>query len=55
VITSGEVSERMKETVSKNVKVRDRQEKIKQPRQKKTAKKKEESGNYEQIKLLAAI
>jgi len=41
VITSREVSERMKETVSKNVKDRKRQEKRKQPRQKKTSKKKE--------------
>jgi hypothetical protein len=35
VITSGKVSERMKETVTKNVKDRNRQEKRKQPRQKK--------------------
>jgi len=35
VITSGEVNERMKETVSKNVKDRNRQEKRKEPRKKK--------------------
>jgi hypothetical protein len=40
VIMSGEVSERMKETVSKSVKDRNRQEKRKQPRQKNTRKKK---------------
>jgi len=55
VITSGEVSERMKETVSKNVKDRNRQGKRKQPRQKKATKKKEESGDSEQLKPLAAI
>jgi len=42
VITSGEVSEWMKETVSNNVKVRNRQ--------KKTTKKKEESSDSEQLK-----
>ena len=35
VITPGEVSEQMKETVSNNVKDRKRQEKRKQPRKKK--------------------
>jgi hypothetical protein len=55
VITSGQVSERMKGTVSKNVKDRNRQEKRKQSRQKKTTKKKEESGDSEQLKPLAAV
>jgi hypothetical protein len=36
-ITAGEVSERMKETVSKNVKGRNRKEKRKQPRKKSVA------------------
>jgi len=45
----------MKETVSKNVKDRNRQGKRKQPRQKKATKKKEESGDSEQLKPLAAI
>ena len=55
VITSGEVSERMKKTVSTNVKDTNRQEKRKQPRQKKITKKKEESGDSEQLKHPAAI
>jgi len=44
----GEISGRIKETVSKNLKDRNRQEKRKQPRQKKTTKKKE-SGDSEQL------
>jgi hypothetical protein len=49
VITSGEVRERIKETVSKT---RERQ---KQTRKKKTTNKKEESGDSEQLKPQAAI
>jgi hypothetical protein len=46
VITSREVSERKKETVSKYMKGRNRQEKRKQPR------KKEESGDSEQLRKI---
>jgi hypothetical protein len=49
VITLGEVSERIKETMSKTC---ERQE---QTRKKKTSKKKEESGDSEQLKPQAAI
>jgi hypothetical protein len=54
VMTSRVVSERMKETVSKNVKDRSREEKRKQPRQNKPNKKKE-SDDAEQLKPLASI
>lgn len=53
-MTSRVVSERMKETVSKNVKDRSREEKRKQPRQNKPNKKKE-SDDAEQLKPLASI
>ena len=49
VITSGELRERIKESVSKTC---ERQE---QTRKKKTTKKKEESGDSEQLKPQAAI